>query len=316
MVYNSIVEPVEVVIPDLKTKIGKDETTTTDKRDSKEPQHLLHGEYKLGRCISKTELSEVYLATNRKGKQVVVKKISTIRVSAELIRNEVYAGKRLRHSHIVKMLDHFESGHYSYIVLEYIKGKDLLQYMVDRDWKPMKDKEAKSLFKQLLQALIYSHKQGIVHHDIKLENVLLNSKKEKVKLIDFGLCEPVTDCTKLSQRWCGSFDYVSPEILQKIPYSGCKSDVFSLGVILFSMLFSQLPFDFKERVHEVVYRNRPHPSLKFPVRDEETNIEFQVNELAKDLLTKMLEPDPKNRISLEDIPKHPWIKKASIFSAS
>lgn len=311
MVYNSIVEePVEVVIPELKSKAGKDEISTPDKDDSK----LLGGEYKLERRISKTEMSEVYLATNRKGKQVVVKKISTIRVSAELIRNEVYAGKKLRHPHIVKMIDQFETGSHCYIVLEYIRGQDLLQYMIEREWKPLKDKEAKSLFKQILQALVYSHKQGIVHHDIKLENVLL-TKRGKAKLIDFGLCEPVTDCTKLSQRWCGSFDYVSPEILQKVPYSGCKADVFSLGVILYSMLFSQLPFDFKERVHEVIYRNLPHPSLKFPIRDEETKIEFNVNELAKDLLTKMLEPDPKKRICLEDIAKHPWLKKASIFSA-
>jgi serine/threonine protein kinase len=312
MVYNSIAEPVQIEIPELKTnKSGKEEILVEKNNSSK-----LDGEYKLERCISTTELSQVYLATNKKGKQVVVKKISSIRVSDELIRNEIYAGKKLRHPHIVKMLDHFESGFHSYIVLEYIKGMDLLQYMVQRDWKPLKDKEAKSLFKQLLQALVYSHKQGIVHHDIKLENVLLTSKRGKVKLIDFGLCEPVMDCSKLSQRWCGSFDYVSPEILQKLPYSGCKSDVFSLGVILYSMLFSQLPFDFKERVHEVVYSNRPHPSLKFPTRDEETHIEFNVNDLAKDLLMKMLEPDPKKRISLEDIVKHPWVKKASLFSAS
>ncbi len=293
--------------------------TITKKDDCSTPSSSLRSgglsEYKLDKCISTTELSQVYLATNKKGKQLVVKKISTVRVSADLIRNEVYAGKKLRHPHIVKMVDNFTEGLYTYIVLEYIKGDDLLQYMVDRQWKPLKEKEAKSIFKQLLHSLIYSHKQGIIHHDIKLENVLL-TKRGKVKLIDFGLCEPVNDCTKLSQRWCGSFDYVSPEILLKMPYSGCKADVFSLGVILYSLLFSQLPFDFNERVNEVVHRKRSHPSLKFPEIDEEAGVPFGVGENAQDLLKKMLEPDQKKRICLEDIAKHPWVKRTSIFASS
>jgi len=271
-------------------------------------------EYQLGKCISTTELSQVYMATNRKGKELVVKKISTLRVSADLIRNEIYAGKKLRHPHIVKMVDHFTEGLYTYIVLEYIKGTDLLQYMIDRQWKPLKEKEAKSIFKQLLSSLIYSHKQGIIHHDIKLENVLLSKNRKKVKLIDFGLCEPVHDCSKLSQRWCGSFDYVSPEILAKTPYSGCKADVFSLGVILYSLLFSQLPFDFNERVNEVVHRKRSHPSLKIPEIDDDTGLPFDVSSNAKDLVKKMLEIDPKKRISLEDITRHSWMKSSySIF---
>jgi len=282
-------------------------TTTTNKTTSK------LAEYNLGECISTTELSQVFMATNKKGKQFVVKKISMLRVSSELIRNEVYAGKKLKHPHIVKMIDHFNEDFYSYLVLEYVKGEDLLQYMVDRDWKPLREKEAKNIFRQLLHSLLHCHKQGIVHHDVKLENVIL-TKRGKVKLIDFGLCEPVTTCTKLSQRWCGSFDYVSPEILLKTPYSGCKADVFSLGVILFSILFSQLPFDFKERVHEVVYQSRPHPQLKFPDKDAETCVEFKVSDIAKDLLTKMIEPEQKKRISLEDIAKHPWLKKSYLFS--
>jgi len=212
------------------------------------------------------------------------------------------------------MVDHFTEGLYCYIVLEYIKGNDLLQYMIDRQWKPLKEKEARSLFKQLLCSLIYSHKQGIIHHDIKLENVLLTKNRKKVKLIDFGLCEPVNDCSKLSQRWCGSFDYVSPEILAKMPYSGCKADVFSLGVILYSLLFSQLPFDFNERVNEVVHRKRAHPPLKIPEVDDDTGLAFDVSSNAKDLVKKMLEIDPKKRLSLEDITRHPWIKSGySLF---
>jgi len=287
------------------------DTTTSTTIIPSSPAGLL-SEYTLGKCISTTELSQVFLATNKKGKQVVVKKISTIRVNGDLIRNEVYAGKKLRHPHVVKMLDDFTEGLYSYIVLEYIKGEDLLQYMVQRQWKPLKEKEAKSIFKQLLHSLIYSHRQGIIHHDIKLENVLI-TKRGKVKLIDFGLCEPMSDCKNLSQRWCGSFDYVSPEILLKTPYSGCKADVFSLGVILYSILFSQLPFDFDERVNEVVYHRRSHPSIKFPTIDEDTGTPFCVSDNAKDLLKKMLESDQKKRICLEDIPKHPWMKRTGLF---
>jgi len=310
MGFNNSVSP-----SPLTTSKKNDESNTTT---STTPPTILSSkldDYTLGKCISTTELSQVFIATNKKGKQLVVKKISQIRVSAELIRNEIYAGKKLHHPHIVKMLDNFTQGHYSYIVLEFIKGVDLLQHMVQRDWKPLKEKEAKSIFKQLLHSLVYCHKQGIVHHDLKLENILV-TKRGKVKLIDFGLCEPVTDCSKLSQRWCGSFDYVSPEILLKSPYSGCKADVFSLGVILYSILFSQLPFDFHERVNEVIHKNRPHPPLKFPTSDIETGVPFTVGESAKDLVMKMLEADPKKRISLEDLVKHPWVKKPSLFSSS
>jgi len=133
-------------------------------------------------------------------------------------------------------------------------------------------------------------------------------RKKEAKLIDFGLCAVNSvSCADLCNNWCGSPDYVCPEILIQQPYSGCLSDVWSLGIILFVLLFGQMPFNFKERYHALQH-GQGHPELEFP---NEKEVPHRVSEAAKDLLSKMLVVDPRKRISMEEVQHHKFLQKKS-----
>jgi len=117
-----------------------------------------------------------------------------------------------------------------------------------------------------------------------------------------------TSCTDLCNNWCGSPDYVCPEILIQQPYSGCLSDVWSLGVIIYVLLFGQMPFNFKQRYYSLQHGGT-HPPLEFP-----SEYNHKVSEAARELIKKMLAVDPKERISMEQIPYDKWLQKKDLFS--
>lgn len=93
--------------------------------------------------------------------------------------------------------------------------------MERRGFTALQEKQCKRLFRKIVGAVRYLHKQNIIHRDLKLENVFL-TKSGAIKLIDFGMSEQLKSKKQLSTRWCGSTDYVPPEILQRTPYSGFK----------------------------------------------------------------------------------------------
>jgi len=261
--------------------------------------------YVVSKSINVNEhFGEVLLAQEQaSNKQVVVKKLDKSRVDHALIHNEVEAGRRLRNQNIVRMLNWFEEEKFTYLVFEWIDGHDLFEYMDKRDFTPFEEKEAKAIFRQLLAAVEYSHSQFIVHRDLKLENILLagGPGRWRVKLIDFGLCEVNVRCGELCYRFCGSVDYVPPEILLKRPYDGCKADTWALGTTLYSMLHGQLPFSYKERMR--LRDLSSHPGMHFP-----TDL-AQISAAAQDLLRGMLAVEPEKRFTVHQVAKHRWLKK-------
>lgn len=172
----------------------------------------------------------------------VIKKVDKEKASDTLIANEIQAGKLLtKHDGIPKFVECYHDSRYCYLVFEYFDGINLYTYLEQRSFRPIREKSVRRIFRQLLGCLIYSHEQKVFHRDLKLENVLYNAKKKEAKLIDFGLCAITKNgCGDLCNNWCGSPDYVCPEILLQKEYSGCKSDVWSLGVILYILLFGQM----------------------------------------------------------------------------
>jgi len=251
---------------------------------------------------------EVNIAVTGCGSPVVVKKIrKDIDTPKKLITNEVKAGQMLIHPNIIKFREHFEDKDNYYIVLDYIHGKDLLSFMEDRDFQPLMETVARSIFLQLLDAVEYCHERGVSHKDLKLENVMID-KQARVSLIDFGLCEFLgKESKRISKSYVGTPEYVAPEILQLIPFDPYKADVFTLGEILWCLLTGTLPFDLEYRVE--LLRNGIKPAPNF---DIVTNL----SESTKDLLENMLEADPDLRFSVKDVRKHPWAKKRSFSRES
>jgi len=239
----------------------------------------------------------------------VIKKIDKEKANDTLISNEIEAGTRLvEHHAIPKFIETYTDSRYCYMIFEYFNGMNLYNYLESRNFKPLKEHHAKKIMRPVTDALIYSHSHKVCHRDLKLENILYNPKRKQARLIDFGLCAINSfSCADLCSNWCGSPDYVCPEILIQQPYSGCLSDVWSLGVILYVLVCGQMPFNFKER-YRALQRGDPHPSLDFP---SEKDLPYKISDSVKDLIKKMLTVDPRQRISMEEVPYHKWMMKKS-----
>lgn len=143
---------------------------------------------------------------------------------------------------IVKLLDLFENSDHYYIVLEYMAGKDLFDYIQKRNFVLNEDR-VKQIGIQIIQAVRYLHEFGIVHRDLKLENIMMSdtSNLAKPKIVDFGLAKIIGPSETADEPF-GTLGYVAPEVLKKKPYT-FSCDVWSIGCILYALLSGSLPFD-------------------------------------------------------------------------
>jgi len=232
----------------------------------------------------------------------VVKKIAKDKMKMA----EVQAGEMLDHPNIVKYYGHFDDDTYHYLVLEYIEGMDLFSFMEQRNFDPLPEYLARKIFSQLASAVHYCHQKGVAHRDLKLENVLIDPNTNQVKLIDLGLCKIESEDSASCVDVCGSVDYISPEIIEELPYSAQKCDVWSLGVILYCLLCANFPFSSEERMDALLPADgtskKEHPPLVFPRS-------VILPREAKDLCRKMMEVNPNKRITMSQVVQHPWMKE-------
>lgn len=137
------------------------------------------------------------------------------------------------------------------IIMEYAENGTVLDFLMDLN-DGLIEAIACKYFKQLISAIDYCHSKNIVHRDLKLENLLLD-RFFNLKLVDFGFARKMHANHELSQTFCGSNGYASPEILKSTPYDPKMSDCWAVGVILFAMVFGQLPFDDKNGVPDLIH---------------------------------------------------------------
>jgi len=264
-------------------------------------------EYTIDRSLGKGVFGEVFQATAADGHLVALKRLpkNGLKFDLNLVNREADVGKRLQeHSGVAKLKTCFETLSNVYLVFEYVDGEDLFKLMEDRQFRPLPETEVKNLFRQIVDSLIFVHSQKVAHRDIKLDNILLDSKGN-TKIVDFGLASMDEEEVKGCRSFVGSPEYVAPEIIQRKPYSGYKADVYSLGMVLYCMVFGQFPF-IPEKRFESVINGEEHPLLEWP--DHLINFPtFFVSKAAKDLLSEMLEVDPEKRISMERLAKHHWL---------
>ncbi|XP_047287348.1 MAP/microtubule affinity-regulating kinase 3 isoform X26 [Homo sapiens] len=236
------------------------------------------GNYRLLKTIGKGNFAKVKLARH-------------ILTGRELFR-EVRIMKILNHPNIVKLFEVIETEKTLYLIMEYASGGEVFDYLVAHG--RMKEKEARSKFRQIVSAVQYCHQKRIVHRDLKAENLLLDADMN-IKIADFGFSNEFTVGGKLD-TFCGSPPYAAPELFQGKKYDGPEVDVWSLGVILYTLVSGSLPFDgqnlkeLRERVLRGKYR-----------------IPFYMSTDCENLLKRFLVLNPIKRGTLEQIMKDRWI---------
>eukprot|EP00106_Octopus_bimaculoides_P002999 XP_014770441.1 PREDICTED: serine/threonine-protein kinase MARK2-like [Octopus bimaculoides] len=212
--------------------------------------------------------------------------------SLQKLFREVRIMKILDHPNIVKLFEVIETDKTLYLVMEYASGGEVFDYLVAHG--RMKEKEARAKFRQIVSAVQYCHQKHIVHRDLKAENLLLDGDMH-IKIADFGFSNEFVPGSKLD-TFCGSPPYAAPELFQGKKYDGPEVDVWSLGVILYTLVSGSLPFDgqnlkeLRERVLRGKYR-----------------IPFYMSTDCENLLKKFLVLNPTKRANLETIMRDRWI---------
>ena len=241
--------------------------------------------------------------TNQRVAIKIIKKNKAKETDIELVRNEIDIMKLCYHPNVVHLLDHFENGEYIFIVMEYIKGGSLTDYMKSNNFN-FTERRAAELIYQLAKGLKYLHKYGIIHRDLKPDNIMLTEASDKgnIKIMDFGLSKILGKKEKSTDGF-GTLTFVSPEVLIRKPYNK-EVDIWSLGVILYLMLSGDLPFDDPEDNEQKIAKSIVYQEVKFPP-EKFGKRSKAVIELIKGCLTK----DPKSRLKIDDVLKGEWMKQ-------
>uniref|UniRef100_A0A8B9JUD8 non-specific serine/threonine protein kinase n=1 Tax=Astyanax mexicanus TaxID=7994 RepID=A0A8B9JUD8_ASTMX len=253
-------------------------------------EHPHIGNYRLLKTIGKGNFAKVKLARHiLTGRENAF--LTCIFFLPQLFR-EVRIMKGLNHPNIVQLFEVIETEKTLYLIMEYASGGEVFDYLVAHG--RMKEKEARAKFRQIVSAVHYCHQKNIVHRDLKAENLLLDADSN-IKIADFGFSNEFTLGNKLD-TFCGSPPYAAPELFQGKKYDGPEVDIWSLGVILYTLVSGSLPFDgqnlkeLRERVLRGKYR-----------------VPFYMSTDCEGILRRFLVLNPTKRCTLEQIMKDKWM---------
>lgn len=248
------------------------------------------GNYTLGKVIGEGAYGKVRIGTHRlTSTRVAIKQIPKA-MSASLTR-EIHHHRQLHHPHVTQMYEVIATESYIWIITELCCGGELFDYLAEKG--RLSEDEARIIFGQLCLAVAYLHNKGIVHRDLKLENVLLDERC-RVKLGDFGFTREY-ERGVLLETFCGTTGYAAPEMLQGKRYLGPEVDVWSMGVILYCLLTGTLPFDDDD---EAIMKEKV-------IRGEYEDPQW-LSKDARDLIRNVLQMDPSKRLTIPQILSSPW----------
>ncbi|CAD6194816.1 unnamed protein product [Caenorhabditis auriculariae] len=258
----------------------------------KESKHRFEITKKLGSGT----YGKVSLAYDHKfDREVAVKLIkkSAIENKADLvrIRREIRIMSALNHPNIIQIYEVFENKDKIILVMEYSSGGELYDYVSRCGSLP--ESEARRIFRQITSAVLYCHKHQVAHRDLKLENILLD-QDNNAKIADFGLSNYFSDKVLLT-TFCGSPLYASPEIINGTPYKGPEVDCWSLGILLYTLVYGSMPFDGRDF-------NRMVRQIK-----RGAYYEPETPSTASMLIRNMLRVNPDRRANIFDIASHWWL---------
>lgn len=270
-------------------------------------RHEPLADYTIGNTVGAGAYGVVKYGVNKETNQKVAIKIYEKAKLTDLTRmksvqTEIKILSKLDHPNIVKLYKEIDTPNSLYIVLEFVSGYSLSTSLKRKFNHRLEEYEANKYFRELLSALEYCHSQGIAHHDIKLENTLIDQTTNKIKLIDFGFASNVS-CGKKIKVFCGTPSYMSPEIVGRKGYYGPPVDIWAAGVLLYKLLTGIFPF--KGASDKELYKQIMRGQYIVP--------EY-VSIAAKQLISKMLTIDPQKRPRACDLLKDPWFRSSSAFS--
>jgi len=255
-------------------------------------------EVKLGSGAFGTVVAAKHCVT---GTKAAIKIIPKEKVDPETVRREINNHQCLEHPYVAKFYEAIETEHDTCLVMELVSGGDLFDYIVEH--VRLEEPEAQQIFKQIIAGVAHCHDHNVVHRDLKPENILLDEDMN-VRIIDFGLSAKICADSLLTES-CGSLNYAAPELLYKnCSYKGPEVDMWSCGVILYTLLCGCLPFD-----------DDCAPRLCKKIKLGRYRIPGHVSSEAKDLIEQMLCVVPQKRITLAQILNHSWLNVANASAA-
>ncbi|KAL2327519.1 hypothetical protein Fmac_020946 [Flemingia macrophylla] len=269
----------------------------------KEGQGMRHGKYELGKTLGEGNFGKVKLARDmNSGKLFAVKILEKSKIidlnNTDKIKREICTLKLLKHPNVVRLHEVLASKTKIYMVLEYVNGGELFDKIASKG--KLQEAEGRNIFQQLIDCVSFCHSKGVFHRDLKLENVLMDTKGN-IKITDFNLSALPQHfrADGLLHTTCGSPNYVAPEILANKGYDGATSDIWSCGVILYVILTGYLPFD--DRNLAVLYQKIFKGDVQMP---------RWLSPGSQNIIKRMLDPNPKTRITMAMIKEDEWFKES------
>ncbi|KAF2880903.1 hypothetical protein ILUMI_25279 [Ignelater luminosus] len=262
-------------------------------------------DYEVHNLLGKGGFATVYRAKCLKtGLEVAIKMIDKkLMQSAGMVnrvKQEVAIHSRLKHPSVLELYTFFEDVNYVYLVLELCHNGELQQYL-KRNNEVLSEPEASHIMRQIVEGMQYLHSHNILHRDISLSNLLL-TRNMQVKIADFGLATQLSRPDEKHLTMCGTPNFISPEVASRGSH-GLEADVWGLGCLLYTLLVGRPPFDdnaVRSTLTRVVMVNYKIPHHLSPE--------------VKDLINRLLQKNPKDRIKLDEILEHPFIKQHNMLS--
>ncbi|CAK69372.1 unnamed protein product (macronuclear) [Paramecium tetraurelia] len=256
--------------------------------------------YTLLKKIGQGNFADVYKATNKMdGAEYAIKCFRKNKLKENVDRlsmiKEISIMKKIQHESVIKLYEVYEGDDCLYLVLEYLRGGELHQFM--KKSPPFSEEKCSKLIFRILKALYSIHQKGILHRDLKPENIMLRNKDDldNICIGDFGLADYYSPSGQYLFTRCGTPGYVAPELLQDKLYD-FKIDIYSVGILMYILIAGKSPFDGKD-YDDVVMRNY-YAKVKFE--------DCKLTEVGMNFLKGLMNKNPIQRFSAEEALNHPW----------
>lgn len=265
------------------------------------------GSYRILKTLGEGAFAKVKLALHLiTGEKVAIKIFDKTQERSEYEHEHFFReadmGHRLLNAHCCQLLEIVDTDHMYVLIFELI-ATDVLAMIQNAPGQRLKEDEARPMLRQLIAGVQCMHNAGVVHRDLKPENIGVDADNN-IKILDFGLCgDTHADAAKdgMLETQCGTMSYSAPELLGGTPY-GPSVDVWSIGVVLYSMLTGFLPYQGQTSL----------TTLHANMLDHQYDLPQSCSGELSDLFKRVFEVKPKRRITLAELWDHPWVKAGGV----